>query len=128
MTGKDFIVIFSQNGTALASTAIRSQDVQTAADTIEKASATQQDWREFIAGRKDWALNVTYLVLSSSKLVDLLRIGQSFDVTIRDIAATTVLEGSAILQNAKQTAAVGNLASGSFSFKGNGPLAEAQEE
>ena len=64
MTGKDLIVIISQNGTAIASTCIRSQEIQTSADTIEKASATQQNWKEYVAGRNAWSLNVSYLVLS----------------------------------------------------------------
>jgi hypothetical protein len=42
MNGKDIIIILSQIGTALASTAVKSHDITTAADTIEKASSTQQ--------------------------------------------------------------------------------------
>ena len=38
MNGKDLIIILSQNNTPLASTYIRSQDVQTDADMLEKAS------------------------------------------------------------------------------------------
>ena len=41
MTGKDIIIILTQGGTALASTRVRSQDIQTQADVIEKASSTQ---------------------------------------------------------------------------------------
>ena len=52
MTGKDIIVILSQNGTPMASTRIKSDDIQTQANAIEKASATQQDWEEVIPGRK----------------------------------------------------------------------------
>ena len=65
MTGKDIIVVLSQNSVAVASTCIRSQDIQTQADLIEVASASQQSWREYIAGRKGWSLTVTYLVLAA---------------------------------------------------------------
>ena len=37
MTGKDIIVILSQNGTPMASTRIKSDDIQTQANAIEKA-------------------------------------------------------------------------------------------
>ena len=122
MTGKDIIVILSQGGTALASTSIRSQDIQTSCATIEKASSTQQDWEEHIAGRKSWNLTVNYLVLSSAKVNDLLYVGQTFDVSM-NIGETTYLVGKAIMNQAKQTATIGNLTQGSFSLKGSGPLA-----
>ena len=122
MTGKDIIVILSQGGTALASTSIRSQDIQTSCATIEKASSTQQDWEEHIAGRKSWNLTVNYLVLASSQVNDLLYVGQTFDIRM-DIGETTYLVGKAIMNQVKQTATIGNLAQGSFSLKGSGPLA-----
>ena len=122
MTGKDIIVILSQGGTALASTSIRSQDIQTSCATIEKASSTQQDWEEHIAGRKSWNLTVNYLVLSSAKVNDLLYVGQTFDIKM-NIGETTYLVGKAIMNQVKQTATIGNLVQGSFSLKGSGPLA-----
>ena len=97
MTGKDLIVIISQNGTALASTCIRSQEIQTSADTIEKASATQQNWKEYVAGRTAWSMNVSYLVLSASKVADLLMVGQTFDITMKEVDNTSSVTGTAIL-------------------------------
>ena len=122
MTGKDIIVILSQNGTPMASTRIKSDDIQTQANAIEKASATQQDWEEVIPGRKRWTLNCNYLVLTSAKLTDVLLIGQSFDITVRHISENVTLTGHAILTDAKQTHTVNSLCQGSFSFRGNGPL------
>ena len=40
--------------------AVKSQEVQTEARAIEIASATQQDWQEFVAGRKSWSINCNY--------------------------------------------------------------------
>lgn len=122
MTGKDIIVVLSQDGTALASTAIRSQSIQTQAEVIEKASATQQDWRERIAGRKEWSMTVKYLVLAAGKISDLLLVGNIFDVTMKDADNTTSVTGQAILSSVSQEAAVGNIAYGSFTFVGSGPL------
>ena len=123
MTGKDIIVVLSQNSVAVASTCIRSQDIQTQADLIEVASASQQSWREYIAGRKGWSLTVNYLVLAAAQLSDLLLTGQVFDVTLKDVGNTTSLTGTAIMVTAKQTAMVGNLCQGTFQLQGTGALA-----
>jgi predicted secreted protein len=123
MTGKDITVILSQNNTALASTCIKSQDIQTKAEAIEVASSTQQDWKEFIAGRKEWSLTVSYLVLSSAKVADLLYTGQVFDISIKEVgSSSSLLTGTALMTAVKQVASVGNLCQGSFSLQGSGPL------
>lgn len=124
MTGRDIIVILSQNGVAVASTAIRSDEINTACPSIERASATQQGWKEVLAGRKSWSMTVNYLVLAAARLRDVLLIGQMFDVTIkdRDITNPTTLTGKALMTGAKQTHTVGNLCQGSFSLEGSGPL------
>ena len=122
MTGRNIIVILSQNGVAVASTAIRSDEIQTQCDVIERASATNQSWKEFVEGRAEWSLTVNYLMLSAARLRDVLKVRQRFDVTLRDRTDTTQLSGTAIMTSAKQTHTVGNLCQGSFSLKGTGPL------
>lgn len=126
MTGKDITLILSQNGTALASTRIRTNDIQTKTDIIERSSATQQTWREYIAGRKEWNLTVGYLILASTQVKDLLMVGQTFDVTMTATngVSSDSITGQAILEHVKQTGNISNLAQGSFSFKGSGPLTE----
>jgi predicted secreted protein len=123
MTGKDIILVLSQGGTALASTAIKSQDIQTEADVLEKASSSQQSWREYIAGRKGWSVTLSYLVLTSEKILDLLKVGQTFSVTMKKADDNTnKVTGNAILKSVKQTASVGNLAQGSWQLQGTGAL------
>ena len=122
MTGKDIIVILSQNGTPMASTAIKSDDIQTQVNAIEVASATQQEWEEVIPGRKRWTFNCNYLVLTSAKLRDVLKAGQYFDITLRHISENVTITGQALLTDAKQSHTVNSLCQGSFTFLGNGPL------
>lgn len=123
MTGKDIILVLSQGGTALASTAIKSQDIQTEADVLEKASSSQQSWREYIAGRKGWSVTLSYLVLTSDKILDLLKVGQTFSVTMKKVDDNiNKVTGTAILKAVKQTASVGNLAQGSWQLQGTGAL------
>lgn len=121
MTGKDIKLILTLNGTAIASTRIRSDEIDTSADTIEKASSEQQEWKEFIAGRKEWSLQVGYLVLASSQVSQLLYTGQTFGVTFKQ-GSTTLLTGTAIMTQVKQNYIIGALCKGSFSLRGTGAL------
>lgn len=121
LTGKEITVILSLNGVALANTRIKSHDLQTSCDSIETASPTQGVWKEFIAGRAEWSLTVGYLVLATEKVADLLYVRNTFDISVRS-GNTTLLTGKALCTAAKQTATVGNLCQGSFSFKGSGAL------
>ena len=124
MIGQDILVILSQGGTALASTCVKSQDIQTDCPTIEKASSTQQDWVEKIAGRKSWSISINYLVMRAAQVRDLLYIGQTFTVTVRDRNNTSggSISGTAIMTNVHGLASFGNLATGSMKLEGSGAL------
>ena len=128
MTGKDIKVIIAQDGTALASTRIKSDDIKNKCDVIEKASATQQSWKEYIAGRSEWSVNVAYLVLASTQVRNLLLVRQTFDLTMTadDGTDTETLTGKAILTAADIKANSGSLAQGTFAFQGTGPLKSGQ--
>ena len=123
MTGKDVIMTLSQGGTALANTKIKSQSIKAQCATIEKASSTQQDWVEVIAGRKSWSITVRYLVLSGSQVKDVLKVGQMFDVTMNEYgSATNKVTGKALLSAVDAEYPTGNLAQGTFTFTGSGAL------
>ena len=123
MTGKDVILVLSQGGTALASTKIKSQSIKAQCAVLEKASSSQQDWVEVIAGRKSWTLTVRYLVLSGSQVKDVLKVGQTFSVTMNESGSTTnKVSGTAILSAVDAEYPTGNLAQGTFTFTGSGAL------
>ena len=124
MTGKDINVILSQNGTAIASTRIKSNKIQSKCETIEKASATQQTWTESLPGRASWSMTTDYLVMAHGQMQDLLRVRQFFDVTITaaEGQSSTVLSGRAILKEVTINATVGSLVKGSFALEGSGPI------
>lgn len=127
MTGKDIIVILTKDGTALASTRVRSQDIQAQCEIIQKASSSQQDWVEVIAGRKSWSITINYLVLASPQISDLLFVGQTFGVTVKDSSSVTSVTGTAIMSSVKNVSTLGNLAQGSFVLAGSGPLTGTSE-
>ena len=123
MTGKDVILTLSQGGTALANTKIKSQSIKAQCAVLEKASSSQQDWVEVIAGRKSWSLTVRYLVLAGSQVKDVLKVGQTFSVTMNESGSTTnKVSGTAILSAVDAEYPTGNLAQGTFTFTGSGAL------
>ena len=123
MTGKDVILTLSQGGVALANTRIKSQSIKSQCGVIEKASSTQQNWVEVVAGRNSWSLTVRYLVLSGSQVKDVLKVGQMFNVTMNEYGSTTnMVTGTALLSAVDAEYPTGNLAQGTFTFTGSGAL------
>lgn len=123
MTGKDVILTLSQNGVALANTKIKSQSIKSQCGVIEKASSTQQDWVEVVAGRKSWSLTVRYLVLSGSQVKDVLKVGQTFSITMQEYGSSTnKVTGTALLSGVDAEYPTGNLAQGTFTLTGSGAL------
>ena len=113
----------SRNGYALANTKIKSQSIKAQCGAIEKASSTQQDWVEVVAGRKSWSLTVHYLVLAGSQVRDVLKMGQMFDITMNESGSTTnKVTGTALLSAVEAEYPTGNLAQGTFTFTGSGAL------
>lgn len=123
MNGYNIIVL--KNGTAIAG--VKSNDIATKADTIEVASSTSPVWKEYITGRKDWSVNVGYLVLADADMLELLNVGTTYTLKIggRNATNANTLTGSAILTVCKVTASLGNLVQGSFQFQGTSALAAA---
>jgi len=120
MAQKGNNIIVLRNGTAIAG--VKSDEIQSGTDTIEVASATQQQWKEFIAGRKEWSLNTSYLLLAAGSLGDLIQTGNVYELAVTDRQGNVSVSGHAILTVCKQTHTRGNLCQGTFQFRGTGPL------
>ena len=108
------------DGTVVAGT--RSNEVQSNRELIEIACPTSGEWREFIAGRKDWGFTVSWLVSSHADIQQLLLNAGVVTVRIVGRGETLGLTGSAIVQTCRMTFTRSNLAQGSLQLKGNGPL------
>lgn len=102
----------------------RTSEIQVDGEVIEISSPAQGQWREFLAGRKEWALTLGYLVFANSDVQRLIDVGSTVTLLIkgRGAADSTGLTGTAIIKTAKQTYTRGNLVAGSFAFQGSGPL------
>ena len=123
--GNDILVYM--NGVAIASA--RSAEVRVDGELLEVASPTQGDWREFLAGRKEWDVQVGYLVVANADLAKLVTVNQKVTLTIngRNAGDTPGLTGTAFIRTAKQTYTRGSLIQGSFAFQGSGPLEVTQD-
>lgn len=121
INGNDILIY--KDGVAIAAT--RSNEAQTNCEMIEKASPTTGQWREFIAGRKDWSVNASFLASAVSNIQGLLTAGTPCVISFRDRSGNILLSGNAVCQQATYSAIRGNIANGTFIFVGNGELAAA---
>lgn len=102
---------------------LRTNDIQTDCDMLEKASPSSGQWREYEPGRKTWMVKVGFLVPAVANIKQVLRSGQSYTLVIKD-RGTTLLTGTAICKSANFGANIENLCTGSFAFQGTGALSE----
>ena len=86
MNGNDIIIGTMSGSTFTALAAVKGHEIQSGADVIEKASATQQDWKEHIAGRKEWGISMNYLVLGNARtnVRDVLKAGTTYVLRVKD--------------------------------------------
>lgn len=121
------IIIYTYSGSAWVAVAgTKSDELQSECELIEKASSTQQEWKEYIAGRKGWSLNVNWLVSAVSDIQKVLQIGTRVKIHVGSRGYTggaSGVTGFAFVKNCKVNMTRGNLANGSFSFTGDGELA-----
>lgn len=130
MNGNNIFISLDSTASTTPFAATRGNKIQTECETIEISSPIIGDWKQFIAGRKEWSFSVDWLVVASgtgvkNSLEALLEVGKSYTITICDRLGTTAtarLTGSAICTDATINAVRMNVATGSFSFKGNGAL------
>lgn len=126
------IIIFAGN-TAIA--ASKSNEIHTECETIEIASLSNAQWREFITGRKEWKINLSFLVtaLKPSDIgTDLpdprnpLAVGTQYNIVIKKTVqgneTVEQLSGRVICRECRITSTVNKLSSGSIVLQGNGAL------
>ena len=118
--GKDIRIYAGTSGTTPIIAGARSCTISSKTDLIEKASASNQTSKEFIAGRTEWEIAISHLVMAGSEFEGMLKNGTtvSISVVINNVRKT----GTAICYSDDIGGAVGNIATGSVKLKGTGPL------
>lgn len=115
-------LIIKMNGTAIAGA--KSCEINIQCDDIEITSASSGPWREFLAGRKEWSVSCGFLIPASGTPLksEAAMVNTTVTLTVQSGRSGDTLSGSAIVKSWKASGTVGNLAQGSFQFKGNGAL------
>lgn len=115
-------VLIFVDGALVAGT--RSDEIQTDCGLIEIASPDTGQWAAYIAGRKTWAINQSWLLPAASDLGRLLQVGTTVTIRILGRGAAKGLTGQAFVKTCKITNTRGNISNGSFAFQGTGPLTQ----
>ena len=124
MNGNEIIVGTVSGGVFTAIAAVKSHEVQTQCDTIEYASATDAEWKEFVAGKKEWTVTCNYLVLNDAEcnIEDVLKVGTEVLLKVKDRSGNYDVQGGAVVATCRQSFQRGGISNGSFQFKGTGEL------
>lgn len=115
-------LIIKVNGTAIAGA--KSCEINIQGEDIEVASATQQQWREFMSGRKTWTVSCSHLIPATGTPMrsNAEMVNTRVTLLLQTGLENDILSGQAIVKQWSATGAVGALAKGSFSFQGTGQL------
>lgn len=118
---KELILLDTSNNTVVA--AAKSIEINVKCDTVERTSANNALYREYITGRKDWNFQISSLVTSSQFYGAKTMVGTTYSVKFSLQGLTAALmSGKAICTQAKITDQKGSIAKGSFVFLGTGAL------
>ena len=119
-----FILAGKGSATPTLIAGTRSNEIETDCDMIEISNPSSGDWKQYMAGRKAWTVQTSFLVTTVTNIRELLSVGSSYTLIFRDRNNTSgaSVTGTAILKNCKISAIRGNLVTGSFAFQGTGAL------
>ena len=118
---KELILLDINNNTVVA--AAKSIEINVKCDTVERTSANNGLFREYITGRKEWNFQISSLVTSAQFSGAKTMVGTTYAIKFTTQGSTTALmSGNAICTQAKITDQKGSIAKGSFVFQGTGAL------
>ena len=119
--GWNVFIYSGASGTDPVIAAAKSCTINIKYDLIEKASSSQQNAKEYIYGRYEWDLTVDHLVVSSNEFQGLsLAGGQRLLISV--VVNNVRKKGYVLCPQAGLSAPVNGLATGSVTFKGDGPF------
>lgn len=114
--GKD-IKILNSSSTALIAAA-KSCTIHRHADALEVASASDATSKHYIAGRKEWSVDLAHLISTSGVT---LQEGQTYSIKVK-VGNTATWTGTVLCVDCDIQAVNGNLSTGSIKLLGDGPL------
>lgn len=125
VNGNDIFISLDSQSQPFART--KSNEIQVNCGTIPTSSPSTGNWETCMADRNSWQFTVSWLVGNPAEIKNLLKVGKEYTITVYgryQNENTPHLWGKAICTQAKATLTKGNLANGTFSFRGNGELTD----
>lgn len=122
--GNNLVVTWNDGGNQSVIAGTRTNELQCDGEQLEVCSATDEQWKHFLAGRKTWSVNVSFLLLADG--IDIkaaLKVNNIYTLYFRKRSGGGVY-GNAILKSFKASAPINGLANGSFVFQGTGALSD----
>ena len=119
--GRNVFIYSGASSTTPVIAAAKSCTINIKYDLIEKASSTQGTAKEYTYGRYEWDLTVDHLVVSANEFQGLSLAGGArllISVVINNVRK----KGYVLCPQAGLSAPVSGLATGSVTFKGDGPF------
>ena len=119
--GRNVFIYSGASGTTPVIAAAKSCTINIKYDLIEKASSTQGTAKEYTYGRYEWDLTVDHLVVAGSEFEGLSLAGNQ-RLLISVVVNGVRKKGYVLCPQAGLSAPVSGLATGSVTFKGDGPF------
>jgi predicted secreted protein len=122
--GNNIVVTWNDGNSQQVIAGTKANELQCDSEMLEVCSATDEEWKHFLKGRKTWSVNVSFLLLANGiDIKAVLKVDRTYTLYIRKKSGGGVY-GSAILKSFKASAPINGLANGSFVFQGTGALSE----
>jgi predicted secreted protein len=122
--GNNIVVTWNDGNSQQVIAGTKTNELQCDSEMLEVCSATDEEWKHFLKGRKTWSVNVSFLLLANGiDIKAVLKVDRTYTLYIRKKSGGGVY-GSAILKSFKASAPINGLANGSFVFQGTGALSE----
>lgn len=118
-------IFISLDGQTAPFAATKANEIQVDAEKIPISSPLTGEWEQHIVGRKKWSFSINSLVTALADIKQLLMVGSKYTITVLGRSGNdtaVILQGRATCMSARAGLTRGNLANGSFSFDGDGPL------
>lgn len=125
MNGNNIIVYTYSGSVWVAVASTKNDELSAECELIEKASSSQQEWKEYETGRKGWGLNTNWLVSAVADIRKVLVVGTKVRIHVgsrNGYNASMGVTGYAIVKNCKVNTPNLGLCTGSFVFQGTGAL------
>lgn len=124
MNGTNILIYKKVGSSFVAIAASRTTKVQSSCDLIECSDPSTGDWRAYVPGRKEWSVNLGWLVVDEDDVQQLLDVGERYQLKFShvDAAANEAVAGYAYLKTCEITANRGGVVQGTFQFVGDGEL------